>query len=54
MIECPVCGAEVIAPDDAILGELLDCEDCGTELEVTGLEPLAVEIAPESDEDWGQ
>ena len=54
MIECPVCGAEISLTDDVVKGELLECEDCGSELEVTGLDPVTVELAPEAEEDWGQ
>ncbi|MCB0675032.1 MAG: lysine biosynthesis protein LysW, partial [Saprospiraceae bacterium] len=51
---CVVCDADVEAPADAIVGEILVCEDCGTELEVTSLAPLTVEEAPEVEEDWGE
>ncbi len=54
MTECPVCGAELVLSDDLVLGELLECHDCGTELEVTGLDPVLVEEAPEMEEDWGE
>ncbi len=36
------------------LGELVVCDECGSELEVVGLEPLELELAPEEDEDWGE
>ena len=54
MNECPVCGAEVTLGDDVVKGELIECDDCGTELEVVGLDPIKLEEAPESEEDWGQ
>ncbi len=54
MTECPVCGAELSLSDDLVKGELLECDDCGTELEVTSLDPVKVEEAPEAEEDWGQ
>ncbi len=54
MAECPVCGAEVEKAADAVLGELLECSDCGTELEVTNLDPFKVEEAPQEEEDWGE
>ena len=53
MSECPVCGAD-INPTDPVKGELLECDDCGTELEVTGVDPLTLKEAPEAEEDWGQ
>lgn len=54
IVKCPVCDADVNVAADATVGELLTCSDCGTELEVTALEPLAVEEAPEVQEDWGE
>jgi alpha-aminoadipate carrier protein LysW len=53
-VKCPVCDADVNAEPSVMLGELLSCKDCGTELEVTSLNPLAVEEAPEVQEDWGE
>ena len=54
MTECPVCGADVEKAADTVLGELLECSDCGTELEVTNLDPFKVEEAPQEEEDWGE
>jgi len=53
--ECPVCAGGVDVAADVILGELLDCADCGSELEVTALTPSVVlSEAPMSAEDWGE
>jgi alpha-aminoadipate carrier protein LysW len=54
-MECPVCAGSVDVGDDVMLSELLDCQDCGSELEVSVIEP-AVQIAeaPMCAEDWGQ
>ena len=52
MAECPVCGAAFELPSDAEEGEILSCEDCGSELEVTG--PDNVQEAPQEEEDWGE
>jgi alpha-aminoadipate carrier protein LysW len=30
------------------------CPDCGVELEIVGLVPLAVAPAPREEEDWGE
>ncbi|NNM33572.1 MAG: lysine biosynthesis protein LysW [Gemmatimonadetes bacterium] len=55
MAECPVCGGDIPVDSDVIVGELLDCEDCGSEVEVRALEPaLQLEEAPAAAEDWGQ
>lgn len=54
MIECVICGAELNLDDDTVLGELITCPDCGTELEVTGVDPFKVDEAPQAEEDWGE
>ena len=54
MSECPVCGASLSLSNDLVKGELLECDDCGTELEVVGLDPVTLEEAPQAEEDWGQ
>ena len=51
---CPTCDAEITAPSDALQGEILACDDCGSELEITLLEPLTLAEAPEVAEDWGE
>ncbi len=54
MAECPVCGGDVRLEDDIVVGELLECPDCGSELEVLNVDPLALGEAPETEEDWGE
>ncbi|MCP4186616.1 MAG: lysine biosynthesis protein LysW [Gammaproteobacteria bacterium] len=54
MSECPVCDAEVEIAGDAVIGELLSCEDCGMELEILKLDPVELAEAPTAEEDWGQ
>lgn len=50
---CPECDAE-IELNDPLEGEIVDCPDCGVELEVVSIEPLTLELAPEEEEDWGE
>ncbi|MBI4524560.1 MAG: lysine biosynthesis protein LysW [Deltaproteobacteria bacterium] len=54
MLECPICSAEVNLGPDTVQGELITCSDCGTELEVTGVNPFTVAEAPKEEEDWGE
>lgn len=54
MAECPVCAAEIQLPEDTVQGELIECPDCGTELEVTSVNPFALQEAPSEEEDWGE
>ncbi|HMR66879.1 MAG TPA: lysine biosynthesis protein LysW [Anaerolineae bacterium] len=52
--ECPECGAEVSLPDDVMEGEIVQCAECGMELEVVSLDPPELDLAPEEEEDWGE
>jgi alpha-aminoadipate carrier protein LysW len=51
---CPVCDAAVALPSDALQGEVLACDDCGAELELTSIQPPTLGEAPEVSEDWGE
>lgn len=51
---CPECAAELPLPNDLLVGEVLPCDDCGADLEVTSLTPLQLALAPEVEEDWGE
>lgn len=55
-VKCPECGAEFNAPNDAIIGEIIACPDCGLELEITKIEKGKVEIKTIqiTGEDWGE
>jgi len=52
-VACPECGA-AIDQTPTLTGEILDCPDCGVELEVVALSPVRLEPAPEVEEDWGE
>ena len=47
-VECPECGAAVKLPRDAEVGDVIDCPECETPLEVTDLNPPTLDIAPDS------
>lgn len=51
---CPTCDAAQDIPADVMLNELIACGDCGNELEIVSLQPLALELAPPCEEDWGE
>ena len=52
--ECPVCGALVIINIDNEVGELIDCEECESMLEILCIDPPQIDEAPEEEEDWGE
>jgi len=51
---CPECESVVGLSDDAERGEVVQCAECGAELEVVGLEPARFVLAPPAEEDWGE
>lgn len=51
---CPECAADVVLKGQVEKGELVQCPDCGADLEVTKLNPVVLELAPEEEEDWGE
>ena len=54
MVVCPECAAELNMAPDVEESEIVVCPDCGVELEVMGLDPITLELAPEVEEDWGE
>ena len=54
MAERRVSRAEVEAAADAVMGELTECPDCVTGLEVPEADLPELGEAPENEEDWGQ
>lgn len=49
---CPECDADVHVDTDGDKGDIVSCEECGTDLEVVGLDPVELDIVEESyDED---
>lgn len=39
-IMCPDCQAEIKSESDVAVGDILECQECGTEVEVLSLTPL--------------
>ena len=55
-VECQECGADIGIPEDAVVGEIVTCPDCGGEFEITSKITDKVELMPAETvgEDWGQ
>lgn len=53
---CPDCFGELDVPDDAMVGEIVSCPDCGLELEVETIEgdKVTLQRLAIEKEDWGQ
>jgi alpha-aminoadipate carrier protein LysW len=55
MANCPECDAEIpIDEFDVDKGDLVSCPDCGSNLEVTSLSPLELELADEDEEEFDE
>jgi len=48
---CPECDANVHVDTDSDKGDVVSCEECGTDLEVVGLDPVELDIVEEADLD---
>ncbi|MDD2922637.1 MAG: lysine biosynthesis protein LysW [Anaerolineales bacterium] len=53
-VTCPECEAEITLEANTEVGEIIVCSDCGVDLEVTSVDPAAVQLAPMEQEDWGE
>lgn len=51
MVTCPLCSTGIDVDEDELdEGDALICEDCGANLNVTGVSPLELSQAEEDDE----
>jgi len=53
-VSCPECAADFGLDAGVETGEIIVCPDCGVDLEVTSVNPAAVDLAPMEAEDWGE
>lgn len=51
---CIECEANIDIPEDTEEGEIIECPECGSELEVISIDPVELAPAPEEEEDWGE
>ena len=51
---CCECDANIDLKPGTLQNEILQCPECGVELEVTHLYPVKLEPAPQEEEDWGE
>jgi alpha-aminoadipate carrier protein LysW len=54
-VQCPECAAVVQLADDVLEGEIIQCAECGIELEAVRRDgKIGLQPAPEEEEDWGE
>ncbi len=51
MATCPECDVEVHVDEDVEKGDLIECDDCGASLEVVGLDPIELDLAPDDEDE---
>ncbi len=52
MATCPECEANIDVDEfDVDKGDLISCPECGTDLEVTGVAPIELDVVSDEDED---
>lgn len=54
VVRCPECDTSVDFDRAPLICEIVTCARCDAELEVVGLEPTVLALAPEVEEDWGE
>ena len=50
---CPECSEEVYVDADAEQGDVINCEECGSDLVLVGLDPLELDLHEHSDDESG-
>ena len=48
---CSVCNSDIIVEDDSYEGDILDCANCGTQLEIRSLNPVQLSVLEEGEEE---
>ena len=41
---CPECSEEVYVDADSEQGDVVSCDECGTDLEIVGLDPIELDM----------
>jgi alpha-aminoadipate carrier protein LysW len=54
-MNCPECDASLNIPDDASVGEIVSCPDCGADFEISKKDGnVQLKQAETVGEDWGE
>ena len=48
---CPECSEEVYVDADTEQGDVVSCDECGSDLEVVGLDPVELDLHEEDFDD---
>jgi alpha-aminoadipate carrier protein LysW len=54
-LNCPECDGNINIPDDASVGEIVSCPDCGADFEISKKDgKVDLKQAESVGEDWGE
>ena len=48
---CPECSEDVYVDADSEQGDVISCDECGTDLEIVGLDPVELDVYDEDEDD---
>ena len=48
---CPECSEDVYVDADSEQGDIVSCDECGTDLEIVGLDPIELDVYEDDDTD---
>ena len=51
---CPECSEDVYVDADSEQGDIVSCDECGTDLEIVGLDPIELDIYEEDLDDFDE
>lgn len=49
---CPECSEDVYVDADSEQGDVVSCDECGTDLEIVGLDPIELDIHEDAEDDF--
>jgi alpha-aminoadipate carrier protein LysW len=49
---CPECSEDVYVDAESEQGDVISCDECGTDLEIVGLDPIELDIHEEDHDDF--
>lgn len=50
-VNCPECSEDVFVDGESEQGDVVSCDECGTQLEIVGLDPIELDAYEESEVD---
>ena len=49
---CPECSEDVFVDAESEQGDIISCDECGSELEIVGLDPIELDIYADDLDDF--